>query len=51
MTPAQAAAEVDAAIQGTGGTRMMIGPSCSISADTPEVNLRPARQAVERLIL
>ena len=48
MTPQQIVAEVDAAIQDTGGTRMMIGPSCSISPDTPEANLRAAREAVEK---
>jgi uroporphyrinogen decarboxylase len=48
MTPVQITAEVEAAIRDTGGIRMMIGPSCSISPDTPEANLRAARQAVEK---
>jgi uroporphyrinogen decarboxylase len=48
MTPEQVATEVEAAIQDTGGNGMMIGPGCSISPDTPEANLRAAREAVER---
>jgi uroporphyrinogen decarboxylase len=48
MTPEQVASEVKAAIADTGGNRMMIGPGCSISPDTPEANLHAARQAVER---
>jgi len=48
MTPEQVAAEVEAAIQDTDGKGMMIGPGCSISPDTPEANLRAAREAVER---
>jgi uroporphyrinogen decarboxylase len=48
MIPEQVAAEVDAAIKDTAGNRMMIGPGCSISPDTPEANLRAAREAVER---
>jgi hypothetical protein len=27
---------------------MMIGPSCSISPDTPDANLRAARDTVEK---
>ncbi len=49
MSPEEVAAEVRAAVQDTGGIRMMIGPGCSISPDTPEANLRAARAAVERL--
>jgi len=48
MTPEQVTAEVKAAILDTGGIRMMIGPGCSVSPDTPEVNLHTARDAVER---
>lgn len=48
LTPAEVAAEVRAAIADTGGVRTMIGPGCSISPDTPEANLRAAREAVGR---
>ncbi len=48
MTPEEVASEVEAAIKDTGATRLMIGPGCSISPDTPEVNLDAARTAVER---
>jgi uroporphyrinogen decarboxylase len=47
MSPAEVAAEVRAALAATGGTRVMIGPGCSISPDTPETNLDAARAAVE----
>ena len=46
MSPEQVAAEVSAALEDTGGTQMMIGPGCSISPDTPEVNLRAAKRAL-----
>lgn len=48
MTPKQVASEVEAAITDTAGNRMMIGPGCSISPDTPEANLHAARETVER---
>ena len=48
LTPKQVVSEVEAALSDTGGVRMMIGPGCSVSSDTPEVNLQAAREAVER---
>lgn len=47
MRPDEVTAEVRAAVDDTRGMRVMIGPGCSISPDTPEANLRAARQAVE----
>jgi uroporphyrinogen decarboxylase len=47
MTPEEVASEVEAAIKDTAGDRVMIGPGCSISPDTPEANLDAARKAVE----
>ena len=46
MTPAQIAAQVNAALEETGGVQMMIGPGCSISPDTPEANLDAANRAL-----
>jgi uroporphyrinogen decarboxylase len=46
MTPAQVAAEVDAALADTRGVQMMIGPGCSVSPDTPEANLDAAIHAL-----
>jgi uroporphyrinogen decarboxylase len=48
MTPEEVTSEVEAAIRDTEGDRVMIGPGCSISPDTPEANLDAARKAVER---
>lgn len=48
MAPAEVVAEVRAAIEEAGGIRMMIGPGCSVSPDTPDANLRAAREALER---
>ncbi len=46
MAPAEVAEEVRAALSATNGIRVMIGPGCSISPDTPEANLDAARAAV-----
>ena len=46
MTPEQVAAEVVAALEDTSGLRMLIGPGCSISPDTPPANLHAATRAV-----
>ncbi|HLJ60424.1 MAG TPA: uroporphyrinogen decarboxylase family protein [bacterium] len=48
MSPQALTAEVAAALDDTQGVRVMIGPGCSISPDTPEENLRALRSAVER---
>ncbi|HYM70641.1 MAG TPA: uroporphyrinogen decarboxylase family protein, partial [bacterium] len=48
MSPQDLTAEVTAALDDTQGVRVMIGPGCSISPDTPEENLRAVRSAVER---
>jgi len=48
MTPEEVASEVEAAIKDTGANRLMIGPGCSISPDTPEANLDAARAAAEK---
>lgn len=48
MTPAEVAAEVQAALAATNGVRVMIGPGCSISPDTPPGNLDAARDATRR---
>lgn len=47
MMPEEVAAEVYAALNDTGGIRMMIGPGCSISPDSPEANLDAAKEALE----
>jgi uroporphyrinogen decarboxylase len=47
MSPLQVSQEVRAALDETRGERMMIGPGCSISPDTPPENLFAAKQAVE----
>ena len=46
LTVEEVRAEVLAALGDTRGRRMMIGPGCSISPDTPEANLFAARQTV-----
>jgi uroporphyrinogen decarboxylase len=46
LTVEEVRAEVLAALGDTRGRRMMIGPGCSISPDTPEANLLAARRAV-----
>ena len=33
----------------TGGRLWMLGPACSIAVDTPDANVRAARQAVDQL--
>ena len=48
MMPEQVVSEVESALSATEGVRMMIGPGCSVSPDTPEANLRAAREAVEK---
>jgi uroporphyrinogen decarboxylase len=47
MTPGQVAQQVQLALEETGGQRMMIGPGCSISPDTPDENLFAAKEALE----
>lgn len=46
MTPAAITQEVSAALTESGGSRIMIGPGCSVSPDTPEENLYAAKTAV-----
>jgi uroporphyrinogen decarboxylase len=46
MTPQQVTSEVRAALEATNGERMMVGPGCSISPDTPDENLFAAKKAV-----
>lgn len=46
-TPAQVAAEAEAAIQATGGRRFVLGTGCVIPITTPYGNLKAARQAAE----
>jgi len=38
---------VYAALNDTGGMRMMVGPGCSIPPDSPAENLFAAREAVD----
>ena len=47
LTVEEVRAEVLGALADTRGKRMMIGPGCSISPDTPEANLFAARRAVD----
>lgn len=47
MRPDEVAAQVRAALNDTGGVRMMIGPGCSISPDTPEENMIAAKAALD----
>ena len=44
-TPAQVAAEVRAALDATGGRRVLLAPGCSIPPRTPSANLEAAREA------
>ncbi len=46
-TREQIQAQVRDAIQQTGGTGLIVAPGCVIPIDTPEENIRAARQAVE----
>jgi uroporphyrinogen decarboxylase len=46
-TPEQVAAEVKEAIAATGGRGFLAGAGCVVPIDTPEANLRAAREAVE----
>lgn len=46
MTPEAVADEVTAALAESGGSRIIVGPGCSISPDTPEQNLFAAKTAV-----
>jgi uroporphyrinogen decarboxylase len=48
MSPAVVSGQVAAALAETGGTRLVIGPGCSISPDTPAENLFAARTTVEQ---
>jgi uroporphyrinogen decarboxylase len=48
-TPAQIMAEARQAREQTGGRRWMLGPACSIHVDTPEENVRAARNAADEL--
>ncbi len=43
--PEQVADEVHAAIESTGGRRVLVAPGCSIPPRTPEANLRAALEA------
>ena len=45
--PDEVHAQVRAAIDSTGGRRLLIAPGCSISPQTPEANLRAAREALD----
>ena len=45
--PDEVRAQVRDAIDSTGGRRLLIAPGCSISPQTPEANLRAAREALE----
>ncbi len=47
-TPDQVRAQVRDAIQATDGTGVIIAPGCVIPIDTPEENIRAAREAVEQ---
>ncbi len=40
-------AQVRAAIESTGGRRLLVAPGCSIAPQTPDENLQAAREAVE----
>jgi uroporphyrinogen decarboxylase len=46
-TREQIQAQVRDAIQQTGGTGLIVAPGCVIPIDTPEENIRAARQAVQ----
>ncbi len=46
-TPEQIQAQVRDAFQQTQGTGLILAPGCVIPIDTPEANIRAARQAVE----
>jgi len=47
MRPEQVVEQVYAALNDTGGMRMMVGPGCSIPPDSPAENLFAAREAVD----
>lgn len=46
-TPTQVKAQVEDAIQQTGGIGLVVTAGCVISTDTPDANIRVARQVVE----
>lgn len=46
-TPAQVRGQVQDAIQQTGGIGLVVAAGCVISTDTPDANIRAARDAVE----
>ncbi len=48
-TPGQIRAQIQDAIRQTEGTGLIVAPGCVIPIDTPEENIRAARQAVEEL--
>jgi uroporphyrinogen decarboxylase len=49
-TPAHITAEARLAREQTGGRRWMLGPACAIAIDTPEENIRAARQAADNVM-
>ncbi len=48
-TPDQIQAEARAAAQATQGRKWILGPACSIAVDTPDANVRAARDAAEQV--
>jgi uroporphyrinogen decarboxylase len=46
-TPEQLRAVVQAAIEETGGRRLIVGTGCVAFTNTPVANIRAAREAVE----
>lgn len=48
-TPAQITSEARVAREHTGGRRWMLGPTCSIPVDCPEINIRAAREAADQV--
>lgn len=49
-TPADVEAEAQEAMAQTGGERFILGTGCVVPIHAPEVNLRAARKAVERIL-
>ena len=49
-TPAHITAEARLAREQTGGRRWMLGPACAIPIDTPEANIRAARNAADTIM-
>lgn len=47
-TPGEVAREVEAALEQTGGRRLLIGPGCTIPPQVPEANLKAAIEALCR---